>query len=167
MSQLFTSGDQNTGACFSISTFNEYSGLISLTIDWFDLLAVQGTFRSLLQYHISKASFFLCSAFFTVQLSQPSVTTGKTIALTIQTVVSKVMSLRFNTLSGFDDKEAFLPRSNCLLTSWLQSPSTVILEPKNRKSVTASTFSPSICHEVMGPDAMILDFLIFSLQPAL
>ena len=166
MSQLFTSGDQNTGACFSISTFNEYSGLISLTIDWFDLLAVQGTFRSLLQYHISKASFFLCSAFFTVQLSQPYVTTGKTIALTIWTFIGRVMPLLFNILSRF--VITLLPRSNRLLISRLQSLSTVILEPKKRKSVTASTFSPSVCHAVMGPDAMILVFfLIFSLKLAL
>ena len=99
-----------------------------------------------------------------VQLSQPNVTTGKTIALTIQTVVSKVMSLLFNTLSKF--VRAFLPRSIHLLISWLRSPSTEILEPKKRKSVTASTFSPSICHEVMELDAMILVFLMLSFKPA-
>ena len=137
---------------------------MSLKIDWFDLLAVQRTFRSLLQHHSSKASILWHSAFFTVQLSQPYVTTGKTIALTIWMFVCRVMSLLFNTLSRF--VMAFLPRSNHLLTSWLQSPSTVNLQPKKRKSVTSSTFSPSICHEIMGPDA-ILVFLIFSFKPAL
>jgi len=131
-------------------------------IDWFHILAVQGTFRSLLQHYISKASDLWHSAFFMVQLSQLYVTTGKTMALTIQTFVSRVMSLLFNTLSGF--VIAFLPRSNRLLISWLQSPSAVILEPKKRKSVTTSTFPPSICHEVMGPDTMLLFFLIFSLR---
>ena len=112
---------------------NEYSGLISLKVDWFDLLAVQGTFRSLLQHHSSKASILWHSVIFTVQLSQPYVTTGKTTALIIQTVVNRVMSLLFNTLSRF--VIAFLPRSNRLLISWLQSPSAVILEPKKRKYV--------------------------------
>ena len=105
------------------------------------------------------------STFFTVQLSQPYVTPGKTIALNICTFVDRVMSLLFNTLSRL--VIAPVPKSSSLLISWLQSPSAVILEPKNRKSVATSTISPSICHELMGPDAMILDFLIFSLQPAL
>ena len=138
---------------FSISPSNEYSGLIFLMIDWFHLLAVHGTFRSLLQHYISKASDLWHSAFLMVQLSQLYVTTGKTMALTIQTFVSRVMSLLFNTLSRF--VIAFLPRSNRLLISWLQSPSAVILEPKQRKSVTTSTFPPSICREVMGPDTML------------
>ena len=151
MSWLFTSGDQNTGASASASVLPVSDQLISLKIDWFDLLAVQGTFRSLLQHHSSKASVLWHSAFFMVQLSQPYVTTGKTsIALTIQTFVSRVTSLLFKTLSRF--VITFLPRSNHLLISWLEAPSTVISEPKKRKSVTASTFFPSICHEVMGSD---------------
>ena len=144
---------------FSISPSNEHSGLISFRTDWLDLLAVQGTLKSLLQQHSSKASIIQCSAFFIVQLSQPYVTTRNTIALTIWTFVSRVMSLLFNTLSRF--VIAFLPRSNHLLIS-----STVILEPK-KKSVTTSAFSPSICHEAMGPDAIILFFLIFNFKPAL
>ena len=123
---------------FSISPSSEYSGLISLKIDWFDLLAVQGTFRSLLQQHSLKAYIFWHSAFFMVQLSQSSMTTGKTITLTIQTFVSTVMSLLFNTLSSFVIN--FLPRSHHLLISWLQSPSAMILELKKRTSVTTSTF---------------------------
>ena len=138
----------------SITPSNEYSGLISFRMDWLDLLAVQGTLKSLLQHHSSKASILQCSAFFMVQLSHPYVTTGKTIALTRRTFVGKVMSLLFNMLSRL--VIAFLPRSKRLLMSWLQSPSAVILEPKNIKSVTVSIVSPSICHEVMGPDAMIL-----------
>ena len=122
---------------FSISPSNEYSWLISLKTDWFDVLAVQGTFRSLLQHNL-KASILWCSAFFTVQLSQLYVTTKKTIALTIWTFVGRVMSPLFNTLSRV--VIAFLPKSNCLLISWLQSPSTVILEPKKRKSVTIPPF---------------------------
>ena len=113
---------------FSISPSNEHPGLISFRMDWLDLLAVQGTLKSLLQHHISKASIFQCSAFFTVQLSHPCMTTGKTIALTRQTFVGKVMSLLFNMLSGL--VTTFLPRSKRLLISWLQSPSAVILEPK-------------------------------------
>ena len=113
---------------FSISPSNEYSGLISFRIDWFDLLAVQGTLKSLIQQHSSKASVFQCSAFFTVQLSHPYMTTEKTTALTTWTFVGKVMSLLFNMLSRL--VIAFLPRSKCLLISWLQSPSAVILEPK-------------------------------------
>ena len=123
-------------------------------IGWFDLLAIQGTLRSLLQHHNSKASVLQHSAFFRVQLSHPCMTTGKTIALTRWTYVGKVMSLLFNMLSRL--VIAFLPRSKCLLISWLQSPSAVILEPKKIKSVTVSIVSPSICHEVKGPDTMIL-----------
>ena len=121
-----------------------------------DLLAVQGTLQSLLQHHSSKAYILWHSAFFTVQLSHPYVTTGKIIALTRQTFVGKVTSVLFNMLSRF--AIAFLPRSKHLLISWLQSPSAMILEPKKIKSVTVSTVSPSICHEVMGIDAMILVF---------
>ena len=121
-----------------------------------DLLAVQGTLKSLLQQHSSKASILRCSAFFIVQLSQPYMTTGKTIALTRQTFVGKVMFLLFNMLPRL--VMTFLPRSKRLFISWLQSPSVVILEPKKIKSLTVSTLSPSICYEVMGPDAMILVF---------
>jgi len=133
---------------FSISPSNEYSGLTSFSIDWFDVLAVQGTLKSLFQHHGTKASILQCLAFFIVQLSQPYMTTGKTIALTRQNFVGKVMSLLFNMLSRF--VRAFLSRSKCLLISWLQSPSAVILEPKKIKSLTVSIVSPSICHEVMG-----------------
>ena len=141
---------------FSISPSNEYSGLISFRMDWLDLLAVQGALKSLLQHHSSKASILQCSVFFIVQLSHPHMTTGKTIALTRWTFVGKVMSLLFNMLSRL--VIAFLPRSNYLLISWLQSPSAVILEPKKIKSVTVSIVSSSICQEMMGPDAMILVF---------
>ena len=113
---------------FSISPSSEHPGLISFRMDWLDLLAVQGTLKSLLQHHSSKASILQRSAFFTFQVSHPYMTTGKTIALTRQTFVGKVMSLLFNMLSRF--VITFLPRSKCLLISWLQSPSTVILEPK-------------------------------------
>ena len=130
----------------SISPSNEYSGLISFRIDWFDLLAVQGILKSLLQHYSSKASILQHSAFFMVQLSYPYMTTGKTIALTRQTFCSKVMSLFFNMLSRF--VIAFLSRSKGLLILWLHSPSTVILEPKKIKSVTVSTLSPSICHVI-------------------
>ena len=157
MSQFFTSGGQSIGvSSFSISPSNEYSGLISLRIDWFDPLAAQGTLKSLLQHHSSKASVLRCSAFFMVQLSHPYMTTGRTIALTIWTFVCKVISLLLNTLFGFFI--ALFPRSKRLLISWLQSPSEVILETKKIKSLTVSTVSSSICHEVMGPDAMILVF---------
>ena len=145
---------------FSISPSNEYSELISVRVDWLDLLAVQGTLKSLLQHHSSKASILQRSAFFMVQLSHPYMTTRKTIALIIWTFVDKVMSLLFNMLSRF--LIVFLPRCKCLLISWLQSPSAVILEPKIMKSVTVSVVSPSICHEVMGPDAMILVFWMLS-----
>ena len=136
---------------FNISPSNEHPRLISFRMDWLDLLAVQGTLKSLLQHHSSKASILRHSAFFTVQLSQTYMTTGKTIALTSQTFVGKVMSLLLNMLSRL--VITFLPRSKRLLISWLQSPTAVILEPRKIKSATVS---PSICHEVMGPDAMIL-----------
>ena len=147
---------------FNISPANEYSGLISFTIDWFDLLAVQGILKSLLQHHNSKALVLRHSAFFIVQLSHPYMTIGKTIALTRWTFVGKVVSLIFNMLSRL--VIAFLPRSKHLLISWLQSPSAVILESKKRKSVTVSIVSPSICHEVMGLDAMILVFWMLSFE---
>ena len=131
-------------------------------MDWLDLLAVQGTLKSLLQHHRSKASILWCSAFFTVQLSHPYMTTGK--ALTRRTFVGKVMSLLLNMLSRL--VITLLPRSKCLLISWLQSPSAVILEPRNIKSDTVYTVSPSICHEVMGPDAVILVFWMLSFKPA-
>ena len=136
----------------SISPSNEYSGLISFRIGWFDLLAIQGTLKSL-QHHSSKASILWCSAFFTVQLSHPYMTTGKTIALTRWTFVGKVISLLLNMLSRL--VITFLPWSKRLLISWLQSPSAVILEPRKIKSTTVS---PSISHELMGPDAIIFVF---------
>ena len=139
---------------FSISLSSEYSGLISFMMDWLDLLAVQGTLKSLLQYLSSKASILRCSAFFTVQLSHPYMTTGKTIVLTRRKFVSQVMSLLLNMLSRL--VITFLPRSKCLLISWLKSPSAVIFEPRKIKTVTVSTVYPYISHEVMGPDAMIL-----------
>ena len=132
-------------------------------MDWLALLAVQGTLKSLLQHHSTKASILQCSAFFIVQLSHPYMTTGKTIALARWTFVDKVMSLLFNMLSRLDI--IFLPRSKRLLISWLQLSSAVILEPKKIKSVTVSIVSPSICHEVMGPDAMILVFWMLSFKP--
>ena len=147
---------------FSISSSNEYSGLISFRIDWFDLLAIQGTVKSLLQHHSSKASILLRSAFFMVQLSHPYTTTRKAIALTIWTFVDKVTSLLFNTLSRF--VIAILPRCRRLLISWLQSPSSVILVPNKMKSDTVWTYSPSICHEVIGLYVMILDFWRLSLS---
>ena len=125
-------------------------------MDWLDLLAVEGTLKSLLQHHSSKASILWCSAYFIVQPSHPYMTTGKTIVLTRPTFVGKVMSLLFNMLSRL--VITFLPRSKCLLISGLQSPTAVILEPSKMKSATVSTVSPSICHEVMGPDAMMLIF---------
>ena len=141
---------------FSISPSNEYSGLISFRMDWLDLLAVQGTLKSLLQHHSSKSSILQRSAFFIVQLSHPYMTTGKTIALTRRTFVGKVISLLFNMLSRL--VIAFLLKGKCLLISWLQSPSAVILEPPKINYLTIAIVSPSICHEVMGPDAMILVF---------
>ena len=156
MSQLFTSGNLYWSFSFNISPSNEHPGLISFRMDWLDLLAVQGTLKSLLQHHSSKASILRHSGFFMVQLSHPYMTTGKTIALTRWTFVGKVLSLLFNMLSKL--VITFLPRNKHLLISWLQSPSVVILKPKKTKSVTASIVSPCICHEVMGPDAMILVF---------
>ena len=149
---------------FSISSSNEHPGLISFRMDWLDLLAVQGTLKSLLQHHSSKASILQLSAFFTVQLSHPYMTTGKTIALNRWTFVGKVMSLLFNMLSRL--VITFLPKSKCLLISWLQSPSAVTLEckKKKKKSATVSTVSPSIYHEVMGPDAIILVFECWALS---
>ena len=135
---------------FNISPSNEYPGLISFRIDWFDLLAVQGTLKSLLQHHNSKASIPHCSALFMVQHSHPYMTTGKTRALMMQTCVREVMSLLFNMLSR--SVIAFLSRSKRVYISWLQSSSAMILEPDKIKSVTASVVSPSICHEVIGPD---------------
>ena len=135
---------------FSIIPSNEHSGLISFRMDWLDLLAVQRTLKSLFQ-HSSKASILQHSAFFTLQLSHPYTTTGKTIALTTWTFVGKVMSLLLNVLSRL--VITFLPRTKRLLISWLQSPSAVILEAQKIKSDTVSTVSPSICHEVMGPDS--------------
>ena len=139
---------------FSISPSNEYSELISFRMDWLDLLAVQETLKSLLQHHSSKASVLQCSAFFMVQLSHPYMTTGKTIALNRWTVVDKLMSLLFNMMSRL--VIAFLPRSKSLLNSSLKPSSVVNFEPLKIKSLTVSPVSLSICHEVMGPDAMIL-----------
>ena len=148
---------------FSISPSNEHPGLMSFRIDWLDLLAAQGTLKSLLQHHSSKASILSCSAFFTVQLSHPYMTTGKTIALTRWTFVGKVISLLFNMLSRL--VITFIPRSKHLLISWLQSPSSVILEPPKIKSLTVYNVSPSIYHEVMGPDATILVLWMLSFKP--
>ena len=148
---------------FSISPSGEYLGLISFRIDWFDLLALQRTLKSLPQHHSSKASILRHLAFFRVQLSHPYMIAGKTIALTIWTFVSKMMSLLYSTLSRF--VIALFPRSKCLLISWMQSPSEVILEPKKIQSLTVSIVSPSICHEVIGPDAMTLVFwMLFSVR---
>ena len=141
---------------FSISPSKEHPGLISFRMDWLDLLSVQRTPKSLLQHHSSKASILQRSAFFTVQLSHPYMTTGKTIALTRRTFADQVMALLFNMLSRLGI--TFLRRRKGLLISWLESPSAVILEPKKIKSDTVSPVSPSICHEVMGPDAMIFVF---------
>ena len=159
MSQLFPSDGQSIRALASASVLPMNIQEINW-IDWFDL-AVQGTLTSLLQHHNLQASVLQPSVFFMIQLSHPYMTAGKTIALTTQTFVGKVMSLLFmlpllNMLSRF--VIAFLPRNKHLLISWLQSWSAVILEPKKRKSVTASTFTPSTCHQVMGLDAMILVF---------
>ena len=141
---------------FSIILSKEHPGLISFRMDWLDLSAVQGTLKSLLQHHSSKASILWRSTFFTVQLSHPYMTTGKTIDMTRRTFVGRVMSLLLNMLSRL--VITFLPRSKRLLISWLQSPSAVILEPRKIKSDTVSTVSPSISHEVVGPDAMIFVF---------
>ena len=150
---------QHQGLCISPS--NEYSGLISFRMDWLDLLAVQGTFKSLLQHHSSKASILRCSAFFIVQLWHPYMTIGKTIVLTRWTFAGKVMSLLFNILSRL--VIAFLPRSRHILISWLQSSYTVIFEPKKIKSPIVSPF---VCHEVMGQDAMILVFWMLNIKPS-
>ena len=131
-------------------------------MDWLDLLAVQGTLKSLLQHHSSKASILRHSAFFTLQLLHPYTITGKTIALTRRTLVGKVMFLLLNMLSRL--VITFLPKSKRLLISWLQSPSAVILEPRKIKSATISTVSPSICHEVMETDAMVLVFWMLSFK---
>ena len=147
----------------NISPSNEYSGLISFRTDWLDLPAVQGTLESLLQHHSLKASIVLQSAFFIVQLSHPYMTIGKTIALTKWTFVGNAMLLLFNML--FRLVITFLPKSKCLLISWLKSPSAVILELPKIKSATIFTVSPSICHEVMGLDAMILVFRMLSFKP--
>jgi len=141
---------------FSISPSNEYSGLISFRMDWLDLLAVQGTLKSLLHHHSSKASILQHSACFMVQLSHPYMTTRKTIALIIWTFVGKVMSLLFNMLSNLII--TFLPRSKHPLNSSLQSLFAIILEPKKINSFTVSIVSPSICHEVIGSDAIIFIF---------
>ena len=145
---------------FSIIPSKEHPGLISFRMGWLDLLAVQGTLKSLFQHHSSKASILHHSSFFTVQPSHPYITTGKTIALTRQTFVGKVISLLLNMLSRL--VITFLPRSKHLLISWLQSPSAVILETKKIKS---DTVSPSISHEVMGPDAVIFVFWMLSFKP--
>ena len=163
MSQFFPSGGQTIGVSASASVLPmNIQGWFPLGFGWFDLLAVQGTLKSLLQHHSSKASILHCSAFFIVQLSHPYMTTGKTIALTRRTFVDKVMSLLFNMLSRL--VITFLPGSKRLLISRLQSPSAVILETKKIKSATVCNISPSICHEVMGPDAMILVFGMLSLS---
>ena len=141
---------------FNISPSNEHPRLISFRMDWLNLLAVQGTLKSLLQHHSSKVSILWCLAFFIVQLPHPYMTTRKTIALTRRTFVGKVMSLLFNMLSRL--VITFLPRSKRLFISWLQSPSAVILESKKIKSATVSTVCPSICYEVMGSDAMMFVF---------
>ena len=157
MSQFFTSGGQSIGVSASASLpSNDYLGLISFRMDLLDLLAVQ-------EHHSSKASILQCSAFFIVQLSHPYMTSGKTIGLTRWTFVGKVMSLLFNMLSRL--VITFLPRGKHRLISWLQSPSAVILEPPKIKSVTVSIVSPSICHEVMEPDAMILVFWMLCFKP--
>ena len=164
MSQFISSGWPNDWSfSFSISPSKAYSGLISARSDWFDLLAVQGTLKSFLQHHSSKASILWRSAFFIVQLSHPYMTTRKTIALTRRTFVVRVMPLLFNMLSRL--VITFLQRSKCLLISRPQSPCAVILEPLKIKSLTVSIVSYSICHEWMGPDAMILVFWTLSFKP--
>ena len=141
---------------FRISPSTEYSGLISYRMDWLELLEVQGILETLLQHHSSKASVIRCSAFFVVKLSYPYMSAGKTVALTRWNFVGKVMSLLFNMLSRL--VITFLPKTKRLLTSWLQSPSAVILEPTKIKSLTVSAVAESVCHEVMGLDAMIFIF---------
>ena len=163
MSQFCIRWPKYWSLSFSICPSDEYSGLISSRIDFFDCLAAQETLKSLLQHHNFKASVLQCSVFFMVQISHPYMTTGKSIALIVWTFVSKVLSLLLNTLSRL--VIAFLPRNKCLWFSWLQALSAVILEPKKIKSVTVSTFSLSICHEVMEPDAMTLVFWMLSFKP--
>ena len=148
---------------FNISPSNEYSGLISFRTDWFNLHAVQRTLKSLLQHHSSKASILRHSAFFILQLLHPYMTTGKTIVLNRWTFVGKVMALLLSMLSRL--VITFLPRSKRLLISWLQSPSAVVSEPRKIKSDTVSTVSPSICHEVIGRDAMIFIFGMLNFKP--
>ena len=166
MSQLFIPCSQSTRASASASVLpiNIWDWFPLIFDHWFDLFAVQGSLDSLVQYHNSKASVLQHSALFLVQLSPLYMTTGKIIALTIWNFVGKVMFLLFNMLSRL--VIAFLPRSKRLLILWLQSLSPVILEPKKIKSVIASIFSPSICREVMGPDAMILVFWMLSFKPS-
>ena len=164
MNQFFTSGGQRLELQLQHQSCHEYSGLISFRMDWFNLLAVQWTLKSLLQRHSLKELILQCSDFMMVQLSHPYVTIGKTIALTIWTFVRKVTSLLFNMLSNF--LRTFLPRSRHLWISWLQSPFTVILEPKKIKYLTISIFSPSICHEVIGLDDLTLIFWTLSFKPA-
>ena len=155
MIEFCASGGQSNGVSASTSVLPmKHSGLISFRTDWLDLLAVQGTRKSLLQHHSSKASILWCSAFFIVQLSHPYMTTGKSRALTRWTFVGKVIFLLFNMLSSL--VITCLPMSKRFLISWLQSPSAVILEPPKIKSDTVSIVSPSICHEVMGPDLRFL-----------
>ena len=161
MSALCIRWPKDWSFTLSISPSNEYSGLISFRMDWLDLLAVQGILKNLLQHHSSKASILQCSAFFIVQLSHLYITTGKIIALTRQTFVGKVMSLLLNMLSRL--VITFLPMNKCLLISWLQSPSEVILEPPE---IRLAIVSPFICQEMKGPDAMILVFWMLSLKPS-
>ena len=155
-SVLFNRWPKYWSFSLSIRPSNEYSGLIFFRIDWFDLTAVQRTLRSLLQHHSSKASILWDSAFFMVQLSHPYMMTGRTIVLTRWIFVGKVMCLLFNMLSSFVID--FIPRSKHLLISWVQSPSAVILEPKEIKTVMVSIVSPSTCHEEMGLDVMFFVF---------
>ena len=156
MSQLCRRWPKYWNFNLSISPSNEHPGLVSYRMDWLDLLAVQATRKSIPQHHSSKASVLRCSAFFRVQLSHPYMTRGNTKALTRRTFVGKVMSLFLNMLSRL--VVTVLPKSKHLLISWLQSPSTVILEPQKVNYETVFTVSPSISHEVMGPDAMIFVF---------
>ena len=156
MTWLFMLVPKYWSLSFSISPSNEYSWLISFRIDWFDLLPVQGTFKRLVQHYSSRALILRCSAFFMIQFSHPYKSTGKTVGLTIWTFVGSIMHLLFNMLSRL--VIAFLPRSKRLLISWLQSPSGVILEPKKIKSLIVSIVSPSVCHEVMRPGAIIYLF---------
>ena len=165
MSWVFTSCGQSIEALASASVLPmNIQDWFPWGFDWFDLLEVQVTPKSVLQHHSSKASILQCSGFFMVQLSHPYMTTGKTIAWPVQTCAGKVMSLLFNMLSRFII--AFLPRSKCLLILWLQSPSAVILEPKKIKSVTVLIVYPSICCEVLGPDALISFFWMLNFKPA-